>query len=56
MDISKKDENKKKRLEFFLFTHCLTQQLATSRYEKKVPSHVMKSLSKSRSQETKKFY
>ena len=56
MDVSKKAENKIKRLDFFLFTHCLTQQLATYRYEKKVPSHVMKSLSKSRSQETKKFY
>jgi hypothetical protein len=56
MDVSKKAENKIKRLAFCLFMHCLTQQLATSRYEKKVPSHVMKSLSKSRSQETKKFY
>jgi hypothetical protein len=32
MDVSKKAENKIKRLEF---THCLTQQLATSRYEQK---------------------
>jgi hypothetical protein len=37
MDVSKKAENKIKRLAFCLFMHCLTQQLATSRYEKKVP-------------------
>jgi hypothetical protein len=48
VNVSKKVENKIKRLAFCLFMHCLTQQLATSRYEKKVPSHVMKSLSKSR--------
>lgn len=35
MDVSKKAENKIKRLYIFLFTHCLTQQLATSMYEKK---------------------
>jgi hypothetical protein len=56
MDVSQKAENKIKRLDIFLFTHCLAEQLATSWYEKQAPSHVMKSLSKSRSQETKKFY
>jgi hypothetical protein len=39
MDVSKKAENKIKRLDIFLFMHRLTQHLATSSYEKKVPSH-----------------
>jgi hypothetical protein len=34
MDVSKKAENKIKRLYIFLLTHILTQQLATSMYEK----------------------
>ena len=41
MDVSKKAENKIKILYFFYSRiEHLTQQLATSRYEKKVPSHV----------------
>jgi hypothetical protein len=56
MNVSKKAENKIKRLDIFLFMHRLTQHLATSSYEKKVPSHgvPVKCETKSKRNETKR--